>query len=159
MQSEKPATEIVNKADVLSRLDGDEELFREIIGIFLTDSQSLVEQVSAAITRQDSEGVERTAHKLKGAVSTFTRGEALSAAQQLETMGRDHDLTHAVESFAQLKKQVGAGLEERLMKMPDPARRERLPQVRKPRNCSAGRTSTTSWPGARRRNCAITSAA
>jgi two-component system, sensor histidine kinase and response regulator len=107
MQNEKPATEIVNKADVLSRLDGDEELFREIIGIFLTDSQSLVEQVSAAITRQDSEGVERTAHKLKGAVSTFTRGKALSAAQQLETMGRDHDLTHAGEAFAQLKEQIG----------------------------------------------------
>jgi signal transduction histidine kinase/CheY-like chemotaxis protein/HPt (histidine-containing phosphotransfer) domain-containing protein len=105
MHSQKP--EIVNKADVLSRLDGDEDLFREIVVIFLADSQSLVEQVSAAIARQDPEGVERTAHKLKGAVGTFTKGKALSAAQQLETMGRDRDLTHADETFAELKEQVG----------------------------------------------------
>ena len=105
MQSEK--SEIVNKADVLSRLDGDEELLREIVVIFLADSHSLVEQVSAAIIRQDPENVERTAHKLKGAVGTFTKGKALSAAQQLETMGRDQDLTHAEETFAELKEHVG----------------------------------------------------
>jgi two-component system, sensor histidine kinase and response regulator len=107
MQREKPATEIVNKADVLSRLDGDKELFLEIIGIFLTDSQSMVEQVSAAISRHDSESVERTAHKLKGAVSTFTTGKALSAAQQLETMGRSQDLKHAGKVLVQLKEQIG----------------------------------------------------
>jgi CheY-like chemotaxis protein len=105
MLSENP--EIVNKADVLSRLDGDEELFREIIGIFLMDSQSLVDQVSAAIAAQNSEDLERSAHKLKGAVGTFTKGKALSAAQQLETMGRERDLTGAEDVFAQLKQQVG----------------------------------------------------
>jgi signal transduction histidine kinase/DNA-binding response OmpR family regulator len=98
--------EVVNKAEVLSRLDGDDELLREIVSIFLTDCPSLVEQVSAAIMRQDSDGLERAAHKLRGAVTTFASGKALSAAQQLETMGRDQDLRHAGEVFVQLKEQI-----------------------------------------------------
>jgi two-component system, sensor histidine kinase and response regulator len=105
--------EVVNKSEVLSRLDGDAELLRELIDMFLADSNSLLEHVSKAVISQDPAGLERAAHKLKGSVSIFGSQAAIQAAQDLETMGHDRDLPHAGEVFAQLKNQI-AELEEAL---------------------------------------------
>jgi signal transduction histidine kinase/CheY-like chemotaxis protein len=118
------ANEVLNKAEILSRLDGDVQLLRELIDMFLADAHDLLAQVMDAITRHDPAGLERAAHKLRGTVSIFCNGGALRAATDLETMGRDRELSHARELFLQLKTQIEA-LEEALSEL----RQEACPEV------------------------------
>jgi signal transduction histidine kinase/DNA-binding response OmpR family regulator len=115
--SSKPVVlEVVNKSEVLSRLGGDADLLRELIDIFLADSNALLKEVSDAVASQDPPRLERAAHKLKGTVSIFGSRAAIHAAQELETMGRDRNLSHAGEVFSQLKHQIEA-LEEALREL------------------------------------------
>jgi CheY-like chemotaxis protein len=99
--------EVVDKSELLSRLEGDGQLLQELIDIFLAEAGPLLQQVSDAVTSQDADGLERAAHKLKGMVSVFGR-HAMQAAQGLETMGHDRDLRDAGEAFARLKEQMAA---------------------------------------------------
>jgi HPt (histidine-containing phosphotransfer) domain-containing protein len=103
---EMPDIEVLNTAELLSRVEGDEELLAELIDVFLADSGEMLLCVSDALTRQDAAGVERAAHKVKGSVSIFCSRTATQTAQVLEAMGRDQDLSRAPEIFAQLERQV-----------------------------------------------------
>jgi CheY-like chemotaxis protein/HPt (histidine-containing phosphotransfer) domain-containing protein len=107
------ANQVVNKAELLSRLDGDAQLLGELIEVFLADSGSLLQQVSDAVAGQDPVALERAAHKLSGTVSIFGSRPAIESALALETMGRNRHLPHAGEVLAQLKGQMEA-LEEAL---------------------------------------------
>ncbi len=98
--------EVLNPAELLSRLEEDEELLVELIDVFLADSAEMLLCVSDAVSRQDAAGLDRAAHKLKGSVSIFCSRKATQSAQVLETMGRDQDLSRAPEIFAQLEQQV-----------------------------------------------------
>jgi signal transduction histidine kinase/DNA-binding response OmpR family regulator len=102
------ASEVLNKSELLSRVEGDEQLLRELIEVFLVDSGSLLQQVAEAVTRQDAADLERAAHKLKSTVSIFGNQAAMQTALVLEMMGRDRDLRNAREVLMQLKKQVEA---------------------------------------------------
>jgi CheY-like chemotaxis protein len=105
---EVAAGQVVNKAELLSSLDGDAQLLGELIEVFLADSGSLLQQVSDAVASQDAAALERAAHKLSGMVSIFGSRPATQSAQALETMGRNRDLPHAGEVLAQLKDQMEA---------------------------------------------------
>ncbi len=102
------ANEVLDKAEFLSRLEGDEQLLRELIEAFLAESGPLLQEVSEAVTSQDAVGLERAAHKLKGTVSMFGSRAATQAALGLETMGRDRDLGHSGEGLAELAEQMAA---------------------------------------------------
>jgi len=107
------AKEVVNKAELLSQLDGDAQLLGEVIEAFLGDSGSLLQQVSDAVTSQDPVALERAAHKLSGTVSIFGSRPAMQTVRALETMGRNRNLPHAAEVLVELKDQMEA-LEEAL---------------------------------------------
>jgi len=113
---ETAANEVLDRAELLSRLEGDEQLLRELIDAFLDESGPLMQQVSDAVTSQDAAGLERTAHKLKGTVSIFGSRTATQAAQGLETMGRERDLRQGEEGWARLKEQMEA-LEKALVEL------------------------------------------
>ena len=102
------ANQLVNKAELLSRLDGDAQLLGELIEVFLADSGLLLQQVSAAVAGQDPVALERAAHNLSGVVSIFGSRPAMQSAVALETMGRNRHLPHAGEVLAQLKGQMEA---------------------------------------------------
>jgi HPt (histidine-containing phosphotransfer) domain-containing protein len=102
------ANDVMDRAELLSRLEGDEQLLRELIDAFLDESGTLMQQVSEAVTSQDAGGLERAAHKLKGTVSIFGSRAATQAALVLETMGRERDLRHAEEALPRLKEQMEA---------------------------------------------------
>jgi two-component system, sensor histidine kinase and response regulator len=88
-------TSIVDRADVLERVGGDEELLREIIGIFLEEYPSLVAGIRNAVEKQDARALERSAHNLKGCVSNFGAPSATQAALDLELMGRKGEIHRA----------------------------------------------------------------
>jgi HPt (histidine-containing phosphotransfer) domain-containing protein len=96
--------EVLNKTELLSRLDGDAQLLRELIEIFLAGSPSLLQQVSDAVTSRDPLDLKRAAHKLSGTVSIFGSQPVMRTAVMLEAMGGDR--AQAGEVLTQLKDQM-----------------------------------------------------
>ncbi|MCE5314820.1 MAG: response regulator [Armatimonadota bacterium] len=90
----------------LARLDGDRLLFQEITGLFLDDCPRLASAIREAITNQDSNALERSAHALKGAVSNFSSGPAFDLSLKLERTGRSGDMSEAESIFESLEIEV-----------------------------------------------------
>ena len=103
---ETSGEELLDRAQVLRRVGGDLELLKELTDIFLEECPELLSAVREAIAGRDGEALERAAHKIKGAVSNFSAHAAVEAALQLETMGREGDLTGAAPVCTALESSI-----------------------------------------------------
>lgn len=92
----------VDMAAVLDRIGGDEDLLKELVGLYLDDEHQLLAQIAEAIAAGDGEALRRSAHTLKGAVSNFCAARAQAAAQAVEDAGRAHRLDAAPALVAAL---------------------------------------------------------
>jgi two-component system sensor histidine kinase/response regulator len=98
-----------DKGAALNRVEGDEELLKDICRIFLEESPKLMTQLQQAVAQEDAEGVSRAAHSIKGESGYLGAANVSQMAKQLETMGRDCELSQAPPVFEQLQKEM-AGL-------------------------------------------------
>src|SRR5262249_20420827 len=94
----------VDRARVLARIGNDPELLRDVIDVFLRESPGLLSAVRTAIAAADAAALHRAAHTVKGAILVFGADTAVAAAQRLEAMGRQADLAHAAEAYADLER-------------------------------------------------------
>ena len=92
-RAEEP--EVFDRKVLLERLDGDEEIFKEIIATFLEDAPNQVEKLKKALQEGDANRVERQAHLLKGAALNIGGNGLQTAARELEVAGKQGDLTKA----------------------------------------------------------------
>lgn len=90
----------------LSRVDGDREFLNEIVLLFLQDYPKALEEIRAAIARQDPQAVTFFANSLRGSLSNFSATPAVNAALQLETLGRQGDLSTAQSALTQLEESI-----------------------------------------------------
>jgi HPt (histidine-containing phosphotransfer) domain-containing protein len=93
----------LDEALALSRVGGDFELLREVVGLFLDDYPRAVEKIRHAVTVNDASAVEHHAHSLKGSVSTFGAKDVFDAALALEKQGRNGDLSGAQDGLRTLE--------------------------------------------------------
>jgi len=93
----------LDESVALSRVGGDIELLREVVGLFLDDYPQSLDLIRQAVAQGDQSSLERHAHSLKGSVSTFGAQEAFDAAQVLEKQGRTGDLSCSREGLAKLE--------------------------------------------------------
>ncbi len=91
-------------AEALARLGHDTELLAEIAGIFLSEKDTTLDAIRAALAADDAESVRRAAHRLKGSIVTFGAAPAADAASALEELGR----TRSLEGGAPLFETLGA---------------------------------------------------
>jgi CheY-like chemotaxis protein/HPt (histidine-containing phosphotransfer) domain-containing protein len=101
-----PFDEVLNTAAVLTRVDGDLELLRNIVELFLDEAPKLLWEIGDAVTRRDREALERAAHTLKGSVGNFHASTVVEAALRLETMGREGNFVGAQEALAALESET-----------------------------------------------------
>ena len=92
----------LNLAIALERVGGDEELLREIAGLFLEDYPSLMSKIGQAVATNDAYNLERAAHSLKGSIANFGSESAYQASLDLEQIGRSKDLAKMHEAHARL---------------------------------------------------------
>ncbi len=90
---------------LLSRVDGNKKLLRELVEIFLDDSPKLLEEIKHALKRGDAEALRRATHAFRGSVSTFAARQAAEAATRLESQAIERDLDGAREAFREVKAQ------------------------------------------------------
>ena len=94
---------LLDLSAALERIGGDEELLREIAGLFLAEYPILLEDIRFAVERGDAEALERGAHSLKGSVANFEARLAFEAALTLEAMGRTRNLDRAPSALTELE--------------------------------------------------------
>jgi signal transduction histidine kinase/CheY-like chemotaxis protein len=95
------ATETYRTA-ALARVNGDEELLRELTQLFLDDCPRLIAELQAAMEQKDATGLRRAAHTLKGAVGIFGDSATFDLAQKLELMATSANLAGVADAHAAL---------------------------------------------------------
>ena len=104
--TQQPDHEVLDLERALSRVAGDEAMLRELAQIFLKESPAWLQQVEAAVSEDEPDGVFRAAHDIKGSTEVFCAESAVQAAKQLEKMGRNEDLSGADEALGALKAEL-----------------------------------------------------
>src|SRR5262249_58928334 len=97
-----PATAVFELQTALARVGGKPALLKQLVAIFAQQTPTLLMAVQAAIAQHDGPALQRAAHTLKGSVGTFAAQAAVAAAQRLEDLGRQGDLTQAEAAYGQL---------------------------------------------------------
>jgi two-component system, sensor histidine kinase and response regulator len=90
----------------LEQLGGDEELFREVIEIFLDDVPKHMTSMRQAIEDGDGEAIERTAHTLKGELGYLGISEISRKAREMEAFGQKSDLLLAAGLYTTLEPEL-----------------------------------------------------
>jgi CheY-like chemotaxis protein len=94
---------VFDEAAALARVDGDVGFLRELAGLLAEDAPQLLAQVGEATAAGDAVRIEKTAHRLKGALIPFCSADAFEAAQTLEDIGHSGKLGPAKQKFHDLE--------------------------------------------------------
>lgn len=84
----------------------DNELFGQLIRLFLDRYQTMLADIRTALAEGDSSAVERSAHTFKGTVGNLCASEVGLIASRLEAVGRLQALHDAPPVYAQLEIEV-----------------------------------------------------
>ena len=98
--------ELIDRASLLERVEGDQELLTEMIHLFQEDGPKLLAAMRDALQSGDMVVLERSAHSLKGAAGNLSAKAAGAAAQQLEKDAKNKDMKSAKESFSMVERAV-----------------------------------------------------
>jgi CheY-like chemotaxis protein len=96
----------VDHRGTLRRLDGNEQLFQDLVRFFLEDAPTALAELGTSLERDDAKIAERAAHSLKGLVANFGAQEATRLATELQQLGHEGDLTAAVPLYHRLETEV-----------------------------------------------------
>jgi PAS domain S-box-containing protein len=100
-----------DRSTALENINDDEELFAELITVFMDEYPKQLEALHEALNSGDANGVRHYAHTLKGSVGVFSAEPSRQAAFALEQIGASGDLTEAPEKMSELDAEL-----ERLQK-------------------------------------------
>jgi HPt (histidine-containing phosphotransfer) domain-containing protein len=81
------------------------ELVVDVAGLFLDDCPQLLSDIKDSIAHGDNETLRIAAHTLKGSAANLSARPISEAALKLEMMGRDDDMSSAVEAYTMLEEE------------------------------------------------------
>lgn len=90
-----------------AELEIEEEEYRSLLRLFLTNAATEVEQIEAAIRADDLMEVARLAHSLKGASATLGLTELLSIVESMDASARARTLSPTDARLSLLKQRIG----------------------------------------------------
>jgi two-component system sensor histidine kinase/response regulator len=92
----------VDRERLMVRLEGDEQLFLDVVRLFLDDCPMRLAAIKAAVDSRDAEKIRTTAHALKGAAANLSAQRLFEAARTLERLGAERRLEPAEAAWRQL---------------------------------------------------------
>ena len=107
-----PATNALDIAAALERVEGDRELFEELARLFAEECRKNIPEIRRALERYDAQLLERLAHTMKGAAANLGAKNVSEAAFALEKQARSGALDHAGESIENLQQEIDRLLPE-----------------------------------------------
>lgn len=96
----------LDKEGLLARVEGDRELLREVVELFLEEHLGTMADIRTALEAGDAPAVARLSHMMKGSVSNFCAPPARDAALRLEQAGERGDLAGASALFDSLEREI-----------------------------------------------------
>jgi two-component system, sensor histidine kinase and response regulator len=103
---DQSAEVVLDLTELLSRVDNDRDLLRELIEIFKEEFPRLLDQLKVNIVRREIKSAERACHGLKGMLSGLSAIRATTVASHLEEMSREGDFLGLSESVAHLEEEA-----------------------------------------------------
>ncbi len=95
-----------DKDEILKKFDGEKDFLAELVEIFVNDVPDQLSKIKEDVDNRNGNGLEKSAHKLKGAIANFGQKAAYEAALQLEVIGRENRLDEIEEACDTLTKEV-----------------------------------------------------
>jgi two-component system sensor histidine kinase/response regulator len=95
--------EQLDRASLLERVEGDQELLAEMIQLFLADAPQLIDAMRNALLQGDMILLERSAHSMKGAAANMSAEVTASAALLLEQSAKKGDAESSKANLAALE--------------------------------------------------------
>jgi signal transduction histidine kinase/PleD family two-component response regulator/HPt (histidine-containing phosphotransfer) domain-containing protein len=89
---ETPAENPYDKQVALDRVGGDEDLFSQLVAVFLTDGADGLAQVQRGVSQGDPNAITEAAHALQSSLGIMAADDAIRAAQAVETLAKSGDL-------------------------------------------------------------------
>jgi len=99
---------VFDAAEALSIVDGDKDLFQELVALFRDRYAAELLAIREAIGRRDSEALRRASHHLKGTLGTLAAGQARHTALRLEDLGNSADFDPASAVCVEMEQQLRA---------------------------------------------------
>lgn len=96
-------TEPLNMEHVMETVEGDMEFARELLELYVTDTEERLEMLERAIAGQDADTVRREGHTIKGASANIGADLLREVALKMENIGDTGDFTEAVETLESMK--------------------------------------------------------
>ncbi len=88
-QSDRSSQGAVNLGELLTRVENDHDLLRELVGIFKEEFPRLLQSLQQSVAGGDMKNVEATSHALKGMLLGLSVKQAAASASRLEQMARE----------------------------------------------------------------------
>lgn len=95
---------IFDYEDFLERIDGDTDLLKEVLVIFLEDTPDLFSELDSGIKNRDVKAVERAAHTLKGAAANISAKRLQGLSHQLLLQTRKEELAYTENVYDDMVK-------------------------------------------------------
>uniref|UniRef100_UPI0035635E6D hybrid sensor histidine kinase/response regulator n=1 Tax=Stieleria sp. TaxID=2795976 RepID=UPI0035635E6D len=93
---------------VRTMVAGNDELLRELLGMYLDESEMLLSQIESAILAGDGEAVRRAGHTLCGASRSVGAAETSEIAEELRSVQDEGPFDDAAECVTKLRTSVAA---------------------------------------------------
>jgi CheY-like chemotaxis protein len=100
------SSEVLDRVELLSRVDGDRTLLVELVRLFVQERPALLAAMEQALRDGEPQELARAAHKAKGAFGNLSAPLAQQAAVELELLARHGELALATDVFLRLRVQV-----------------------------------------------------
>lgn len=101
-EGQEPSGQVWNLAELLERVDNDQELLRDLLNIFKEDFPRTMRSLESAVAAADLKNASRLSHTLKGMLSSLGGTRAAAAAAKLEvlaTAGETASLKGALDAL------------------------------------------------------------
>jgi HPt (histidine-containing phosphotransfer) domain-containing protein len=102
-----------NLAELLERVDNDQDLLRDLLNIFKAEFPRTMRSLGSAVAGADLKNAARLSHTLKGMLSSLGGVRAAAAAARLEVMASVGESTSLKSAFDTLERE-GASLSPEL---------------------------------------------
>ncbi len=98
---------IWNVAELLERVDHDQELLRDLLNIFKADFPRTLQSLESAVAGGDLKNCARLSHTLKGMLGSLGATRAASAAANLDLLASSGETASLKQAVDALKREAG----------------------------------------------------
>lgn len=97
---------VLDRASILERLGGDEEIYAMMVDMFVADVENNCSALATAHATGDVEALQRTAHTVKGLLATFSDDDGAAEAHFVEKNVRADQLANLAAAVADIQSRL-----------------------------------------------------